>query len=177
MDEAELDDMHLEEELRGSEVKKKLKKDTIDDCFDTGVYIRYIFIIFIIIWTLIISVNRLYKFAAFPILLIPYASFGLGIINSDEIADDNLEEDIFSTTFIAMGLIISMPLLSHFNKDVHNKDLSHIIFMAMVAILFSYFHIWVDISRRHVCKISRSCFETIAVTLYIFAVTIFFICT
>lgn len=138
--------------------------------------IKIVFFIFTIIWIFIVAINKFYLSLAFPILLIPIASFGLGIINSDTI-DDQVEVDIFSTTFITMGLVISLPLLTFFNKDKMDKDLNHIIFLAMIATLFSYIHIWFSKDDRYICKVIRSCFETIAVTLYIFALTIFFILT
>lgn len=154
--------------------------------------IGWTFIIFSIIWTFMIAINRFYGTAAWPILLIPYAMMGIGFLNKDKISDDKVEEGVFSATFISMGLVISLPLLTLFtNKILGSQDeksndprktaicsqLNHIIFLAMIMILLSYVHIWVDESMRHVCKIIRSCFETIAVTLYIFALTIFFMLT
>ena len=144
---------------------------------ENGIYIRVTFFIFMIIWTFIVAINRLYLSYAFPILLIPFASFGLGILNSDQLADDKLEGDMFSTTFITMGLVISMPLITFLNKDKPNKELNHIIFLAMISTLLSYLHIWGDGVYRHVSKISRSCLETMAITLYIFVLVIFFLLT
>lgn len=160
------------------EPKKKVLTDEEKECIkkkEVGVYIRYAFLFFMIIWTFMIAINKFYVFSAFPVLILPYASFGLGMINSDDIADDDIEDGVLSTTFITMGLIISLPLLTYMNKDSQNKELNHIIFLAMISTLLSYIHIWVDKNERHVCKIIRSCLETIAVTLYIFALTIFFI--
>jgi hypothetical protein len=175
------------------------EQELINDEHETlriGMYIRYAFIIFMIIWTFIISINKFYLSPAFPILFIPYGAFGLGYINSDRIANDKIEEGVFSATFIAMGLLISLPLLNYMSgkilgidygkdskceidpvKKKASSELNHIIFLAMISTLLSYIHIWVDEDDRHVCKIIRSCFETIAVTLYIFALTIFFILT
>lgn len=158
-------------------LKQKSKCEKNDEKFETGLYIRYMFIIFSIIWTFVIAYNKFFLLAAWPILTIPYGLFGLGILNSDDIADDEIEENVFSTTFVTMGLIISLPLLTMINKDKHNKELSHIIYLGMIFTLFSYFHFWVDREERHVFKIMRSCLETIAVTLYILALTIFFILT
>lgn len=181
----EIEEIEFHEENQGKKICGSKEQS-----FDVGLYIRYVFFFFMIVWTFIVTVNKFYFSAAFPILLIPYASFGLGFINSDAIADDNIEEGVFSATFITMGLVISLPLLSYINnkilgdskevcekKSKKSSELNHIIFLAMIATLFSYIHIWVDQSGRHVCKIIRSCFETIAVTLYIFALVIFFILT
>lgn len=193
---SETAEMEIEFHQVEPEVKLKNYQPSSDNNPETCIYIRYAFIFFMIIWTFIIAINRFYTCAAFPILLIPYGAFGLGLINSDKIADDKIEEGIFSATFIAMGLIISLPLLGYMNNKILGVDfgknknepvdekkikisseLNHIIFLAMIATLLSYIHIWVDENERHVCKIIRSCLETIAVTLYIFALTIFFILT
>lgn len=172
--------MNSHHTLHHSEDKIKKTDEILEEPEDiqkNGVYIRYTFFFFLIIWTFIVIINKLYLSMAFPILLIPYASYGLGIINSDQIADDKIEGDMFTATFITMGLIISMPLITFFNKDKPNKELNHIIFLAMIATLFSYLHIWGDGVYRHVSKISRSCLETIAVTLYIYALFVYFLLT
>jgi len=138
-------------------------------------YIRCTFLLFIFIWIFVIATNKLYESTAWFVLLIPFGLFGLGYLNSYDISDDTVEEDVLSATFITTGLVLSIPLLGIFNKDKMNSFLSHVIFLAMVFTLFSYLHIWVDRIDRHICKIIRSCFETIAVTLYIYALVIFFL--
>jgi hypothetical protein len=178
------------------EIEQVVKISHHNNFDETAVYIRYAFIFFMIIWTFIVAINRFYNCAAFPILLIPYAAFGLGLINSDTIVNSKIEDGVFSATFITMGLVISLPLLSYINGKILGSDsekqnsgvidekkkkasseLNHIIFLAMIVTLLSYIHIWVGENERHVCKIIRSCLETIAVTLYIFALVIFFILT
>ena len=176
-------DKHIESEEIIHEIEndgKKLKKcELINPChnLETGLYIRYVFIIFMIVWTFVIAYNKFFLLAACPILTIPYGLFGLGILNSDNIADDEIEENVFSTTFVTMGLIISIPLLTMINKDKQNRELTHIVYLGMIFTLFSYFHYWVDKEERHICRIMRSCLETIAVTLYILTLTIFFVLT
>lgn len=155
--------------------------------------IGLVFAIFAIIWTFIVAINRFYNSAAWPILLIPYAAMGIGYLNKERIVDDMVEQGVFSATFITMGLIISMPLLGYMNnkilgnvdkddnkqvdekKKALNTQINHIILLAIIITLLSYIHIWVDQSLIHVCKVIRSCFEMMAVTLYIFALTIFFV--
>lgn len=191
---SELDEIHFEKE------EKKIVNDCniINKCDNEKISenIGWVFTIFTIIWTFMIAINRFYNTAAWPILLIPYAMMGIGYLNKDQISDDKIEDGIFSATFISMGLVVAFPLLGFINNkilgcenskgtdkiDDHKKramcsELNHIIFLAMIMTLMSYIHIWVDESMRHVCKIIRSCFETIAVTLYIFALTIFFMLT
>lgn len=156
-------------------------------------YIRSSFSFFIFLWALIILGNELHTKISFFVLIIPFALFSIGFMNAYEIADDGVENDVFTTTFITAGLILSMPLLGLFNKDLDkmkeagkstseichietsSKFLSRVIFLAMIFTLFSYYHIWVDKFHRHVVKIIRSCLEQIAVTLYIYALVLFFL--
>lgn len=171
--EAEHHIFHEDEKFNSG--KKNDKVETSDN--NTPTYITSFFIIFMIVWTFVITYNKFFLLSVWPILLIPYGLFGLGIINAEDIPDAEIEENVFSTTFVTMGLVISLPLLTMINKDKQNKELTHIIFLGMIFTLLSYFHLWVDKPQRHVCKIIRSCLETIAVDLYILALTIFFILT
>lgn len=176
------------------EVKDKLtfgnvlinKKDKVSE------NIGWVFVIFTILWSFIIAINRFYDTPAWPVLLIPYAMMGIGFLNKDEISDDKVQGGVFSATFISMGLIIAFPLLTYLNNKILGceagkegektcdpakkalfSQLNHIIFIAVILTLLSYIHIWVDESMRHVCMIIRSCFETIATTLYILVFTIY----
>lgn len=168
-----VEEIHFDEKepqsVKGEYVMTKEEKEK------STFYIRCTFLIFIFIWIFVIASNRLYESNALFVLLIPFGLFGLGFLNSSDISDDNVEEDVFSATFITTGLVLSIPLLGIFNREKMDSFLTHIIFLAMVFTLFSYFHIWVDRTDRHICKIIRSCFETIAVTLYTFAIIIFFL--
>lgn len=153
----------------------KISETEIYENEQNSFYIKCTFTFFMIIWTFMVAINRLHLSYIFPILLIPYASFGIGLLNADDLADDKLENDMFSATFITMGLIISMPLLTFFNKEKTDKELNHLVFLAMITTLLSYLHFWGDGTIRHVSKISRSCLETMAVTLYVYVLTNFFI--
>jgi len=140
-----------------------------------GFFIRCTFTGFTFIWIFLIIMNELHTSAASVILLIPIALFLIGFLNSFDIADDDIEGSVFSTTFIAIGLIVSIPMITYFNRNKENKELTHLVYMAMVATLFSNLHYWTDKSNRHVCCIIRSCLETIAITLYAYALSISFL--
>ena len=137
-------------------------------------YISATYIFFIFLWLLIILLNGFYKSSAWYVLLIPFVIFTIGFFNTDCV-DRELEEDVFKVTFVTIGILLSLPLLKLFNEKQYDRQLNHIIFLAMIATLFSYYHFWVPSSLRHVCKVIQSCLETIAITLYIFALVIFFL--
>lgn len=144
---------------------------------ETIFYVQSVFVAFSLLWTILIVTNKFYKSLASYILFIPYIIFLLGFMNAADVIDDEVAADIFSTTFIGVGIIISMPLLVLFNKEKPNSELNHITFLGLISILLSYFHIWCDYSRRYIVKAIRSCLETFAIDLYIFAILIFFLQT
>lgn len=140
-------------------------------------YIISVYIVFTFLWVLIVLLNRFYadkgNISMF-VLFIPFIVYFIGIMNAD-IIDESITSDVYQTTFITNGILLSLPLLTWFNKEKLNKELNHIIFLAMFFTLLTYYHIWIPMEGRRIYKIIRSCSETMAITLYIFALTIFFI--
>lgn len=170
----------IEEELAREFEEEEIKNNSLDSPMNevqrekSTFYIKCVFSFYTLLWILIIIFNKLFENPAFFILIIPFALFITGFMNAYDIADDEVEQDVFSTTFITGGLIIFMALMTLFNKDKHDRFLSHILYLAVIFTLLSYYHIWVDKINRHICKISRSCLEVIAITLYVYALTVYF---
>ena len=155
-----------------NKLKNKLE---YEENLHVGFYIQCAFSAFIFMWIFLVAINKLYLGLASIIMLIPIALFIIGFLNAYDIADDDIEDNVFSTTFVTMGLIISIPLLTLYNKDKENKKLTTLVYLAMILTLFSNLHIWTDKSERHVFRIIRSCFETMAITLYAYTLTDFFL--
>ena len=157
-------------------------------------YTRAIFAFFTFLWILIVVLGKFYDSFASLVLLLPFGYYFIGFMNADNICTKEIEDDVFSTSFINTGMLLSLPLIAMFNKDESKtedktkeesdkvkkkndtyKRTTHIIFLAMILVLISYPHIWATMEFRHVFKIARSCIETMAVTLYIFVLMIFFL--
>lgn len=149
---------------------KNIKYDT-----NESFYVRSIFMVFTVIWMIIIIMGKFYESLAAWILLIPFGIFLLGFMFADETCDHEVHDDVFSVTFIAIGVVVAIPLLTFANKEKPNVKINHIIFLAIIATLLSYLHLWVNKTNRYICKVVRSCLETYAITLYIFAIMILFI--
>ena len=137
-------------------------------------YISTTYLIFIFLWILLVVLNNFHKSSVSFVLLIPIIIFSIGIFNASNF-DVDLQKDVFQVTFISVGLLLSLPLLKLFSEKNNNPQLNHVIFLAMISILLSYLHIWIPSEERHLCKIIQSCLETFAITLYIFALVIFFL--
>lgn len=169
----------IEEEIEEEKIKKSNFESNLNqvNMLQIGFYIQCTFSAFIFIWIFLIAINKLHFSLASIILLIPIALFSIGFMNSYEIADDEIENNVLGVTFTTVGLILSIPLITYLNKEKENKSLTHCIYLAMVLTLLSNLHIWTDKDLRHVCRIMRSCFETMAISLYAYVLTDFFICS
>ena len=162
-----------ETEIKHSDIGN-LNKLVLAENLQVGFFIQCTFIAFVFIWIFLVSINRLHLSMSSILLLIPIALFAIGFLNAYDIADDEIEDNVFSTTFVTVGLILSIPLITYLNKDKENKKLTHLVYLSMILTLFSNLHFWTDKELRHVCRIVRSCFETMAITLYAYVLTDFF---
>ena len=162
--------------------------------------IKSMFLLFSLLWIIIVCINNFYDSVASYILLIPFIIFAFGFFNADRTCELEVEQDVFSVTFISIGILVSMPLLGIFEKniipkdepksneteedvlkrekrkqhrEVFNKKFYRIIFIAMICVLLIYYQFWIPLHQRHIYKAIRSCLETYAITLYIYAIAYF----
>jgi len=137
--------------------------------------VRLVYTVFTLIWVLLVVLNGFATNFLAIVLLIPIFLFMIGFINAD-FFNDNLETDVFNITFINAGLLLSLPLLKVINdkNNHHNKKLTHAIFLSMICVLLSYYHIWIKEENRFICRTIQSCLETFAITLYIYTLVVFF---
>lgn len=142
---------------------------------DSPFYIRAIFAFFTFVWILLVAMNGLYNSFAAMILFLPLGYYFIGFFNAETICDCEIANDIFTVTFINTGLLLSLPIITYLNKENSDSKINHIVYLAMVLILLSYPHVWASLEVRHIYKIARSCLETMAITLYIFVLTTFFL--
>jgi len=140
-------------------------------------WIRIIYVIFIILWTILIWYFKFYKLKAWFILLIPYLVFTIGIFNVSVLSTD-VEEEMFRANFLSVGLILALPLLNWTNKD-YNGDrrlFSTIIILALVFSILSLFDIWVSRKWLSVNKHVRTSLQTLSLTLIMFGLIEYFLC-
>ena len=152
---------------------QKMTNEKSETCF----YIRSVYGIFTLIWLLIIVINKFYTELTCYVLFIPFLIFLLAFMNAEDICDSEVENDVLGINFLTIGIVLFIPLVTLTNKETSvtaKTNVNHSIFLAVTCILLSYYHVWVCKSNRHVYKAIRSCLETIAITLYIFAIAIFF---
>lgn len=141
---------------------------------DSPFYIRAVFTFFTFLWILLVAMNGLYNSFAAMILFLPLGYYFIGFFNAEYICDNEVANDIFAVTFINTGLLLSLPIITYLNKENSDSKINHVVYLAMVLILLSYPHVWASLDTRLIYKVGRSCLETMAITLYIFILTTFF---
>ncbi len=154
--------------------KKDNKRKTCKHDRNISFYTTGTFIFFCIFWILLCVVCGFYKCPLAFILFLPLVYFSIGMCNADRICTREIEDDVFQTTFINTGLILTLQLLSMRYDDKISKtvegeiSLTKTMYVCMILILFTYPHIWTSVQHRHIVKIARSCLETMSVTIFIF---------
>jgi len=147
-----------------------------DKCYDDDKIktVRWIYIIFIIIWICTIYFFSIYKIKYAIILMLPIILFIIAIINAPYLCEE-VESELFKIIYFPMIIIVSINLFSWLSKDNINdgKILIRCIFISIVFLLLSSLDIWMNkkwiFAYRHV----QSAFELMSVTLIIFVVIIY----
>jgi hypothetical protein len=161
-------------------IKNKIKMDDKNDKYNEKeiFWIRSIYIIFIIIWIILVAYFNLYKEGITLILFIPPIIFLLAAGNIHYMNCNSIN-DIFSVTFIFVGIIFALPLLQWLSTKEHVNFtfVSHIIILAIMLLMFAYLHLCISPEFSRIWRHGRSCLEVMAVTLFIYVLSMYFIAT
>jgi hypothetical protein len=132
-------------------------------------------IIFMLIWTMIIIFFGLYQTKGFFILWLPYILFGISFFNSDSFTNEVCNTTL-QNTFITIGLIMCIPLLTFLEKsDKIKHDIKELLIVAIICILFTYLHVWLPVDDIYIWKHIKSFFETIAVVLFMYVLIMYYL--
>ncbi len=134
---------------------------------------QFVYGFFILFWIFLVCVFKLPTEYTIWVLFIPIVLFYINSQNIDDVYDDETEAEIFSVTFITIGVLFSITILTFLTKSDSDPRLITAILLAVIFILLAYYHLWLGEENRHIMKIIRSCFETFAVTLYIYAIVLY----
>jgi hypothetical protein len=157
--------------------KKKCHNE--DSRYDKQIvfWIKVVYVIIIIAWTLLISFSGFFRLKAGLLLLLPYVFFILALITVEDLTT-GVEECMFKANFLAVGIILSLPLLNWSNKDYtgDKRLFSSIIIIAISLSILSLIDVWVPERWLSVYKHFRSCLQTMSLTLMIFGLIEYFFC-
>ena len=140
--------------------------------------IKIIYIIGLLFWLFLIIFLNLNCLPLLGIifLLIPIIMFLLGFINSSSLTIE-MEEELFKANFLTIGLIIALPLLIHISKEYCGDKCQFItvVFLSLVFSLLSLLDFWTRRKWLTVSKHIKSTFQTIAITLFIIALYLYYL--
>ena len=137
--------------------------------------VKVLYVIFIVIWIIVVVTLKLYTSPAWFILLIPIFTFTFAIFSTHNITYE-MEDEMFKASYLSVGLILALPLLSWMNKDF-SGDKDHfvsVIFLALGFTILTYIDVWVTKRWLSVFKHFRSCLQTMAVSLFLYAITTYY---
>lgn len=170
LDETEIPDPPDEE-------KKTCHDGKCEKYTDTQVIsIIIVYVFFSILWIVIVIFFELYKKPTSIILILPLILFSIALCNVYCMTKESTKE-LFQTSFITIGILFSIPLLTLINKesDDNVNHITQIIVIAIVLILFSYLHICSAPGYEIVWVHCSNCLETMAITLFLYCLLTYFV--
>lgn len=134
-------------------------------------YIRLCYIAGALFWILILHLLKLYRADLYIILIlaIPFLCFGVAFVNAPYITGE-LEDELFKSNYLSIGLVIVIPMLSWINNDYKGDKTSYtrILILAIITTLLSMVDIWVTDRIFPVLKHCQSILQTFSLTLLIY---------
>ena len=139
--------------------------------------VRWVYILSVLVWIVIVFFFGFYcsHGPAILILALPLLLFGIGFYNASTL-DRAAEESMLRVNCLSVGLLIVLPLLAWMTKG-YNGDRKHFLSLIVVAIILSVlsmFDVWVGIGWQSVVIHIKSCLQTMALTLLIYALFIYY---
>ena len=157
-----------------------LGNNSVEDrkaCYNshTQFTVTIVYIVLILIWIATIILMKFYDSPAWFLLGIPFLVFLYALTSCHYLTYD-IEDEMFKASYLSIGLILSLPLLSWMNKDYNgNKNqFVSIIFVALGFTILTYIDVWVTKKWLSVLRHFRSGMQTMAVTLFLFAIMTYY---
>ena len=138
--------------------------------------IKQLYLFSIIFWIIICIYFELYIEKSRVVLILPLFVFCIAIYNCNCL-NTEVEEYMFKASYLSVGLILTLPLLSWMSKDYKgdvNKFIS-VIIMSIVFTLLTLIDIWVSCKNISIFKHIRSILQTLSITLIIYSMITYFL--
>lgn len=142
--------------------------------------IKWVYIVFIVIWIALVVFLQCYlcnDSVLWGIIVLPIIFFLIGWYNANDITAE-VEDNVFQSDYLALGLIIVFPLLTWVNRDYKGKDrrrFTAILVAAIILSLFSLIDLWVPKVWLPTIKHCKSCLQTMSIVLIIYALYQYYI--
>lgn len=132
------------------------------------IWIINIYIFGIIFWFFLVTILKLYTSPAAVVLWLTPIVFLIGMNNASALNSD-VENEIFSTSFFGIGLIVAISILAWIKEldGVTSKSIA-VLLLAMIFSLIPHIDLWLPKKWMTVYKHLRSVFQTYSVVLFTF---------
>lgn len=138
---------------------------------ETVTYIRVLYIIIIVIWTVLVIYFQLWSTLGGWVLAAPVLLFALTMSTAPYLSDD-IEGFMSQANCLSLGLVVAMPLLVYLNNAKYPGDkqrYTSAIVMALIFSSLSFVDIWVPSQFLTPYKHFRSALQVMSLTLFIYA--------
>jgi MFS family permease len=141
-------------------------------------WIKWIYLIAIVLWLVICFLLKLLPgrdWIEWGIIALPIALFALGWFFADEISEE-VENYMFKTNVLTLGLIIAMPLLNWVaDRHSNRRQFTEIMAVAIILSMITLLDVWVGHDKLCIVRHAESALQTMAITLLIFALYRYFV--
>lgn len=155
----------------------EMKKVPHDDYLT--MYIQYWYVIAIIMWIFLVFCFDMFNYESaisWAILVVPIVAFIFGYVNANALTGE-IEDELFQSNFLSIGLIVVLPLITWVNKDYsgEKKNFTALLILAIVLTMFSVIDFWVPPYYLSLMKHIRSTFQTITIVLLIYCLYTYYV--
>lgn len=132
-----------------------------------------LYVIAILLWALIAWYIQ--SSVGLFILFIPLIIFFITLISLNKLSV-SVEDEMFRTNFLAAGMLLTLPLLTFVAKTFtgDRKLMVRVLLLAVTFTILSMVDIWVPEKYLSVTNHIRSIFQTIALTLILYSLYLFY---
>lgn len=140
--------------------------------------VRVVYVLASLLWIGVIWSLHLYQttFLGWVILILPLILFTMGFINAPYLTVE-VEDSLFSIGYLSIALVIVLPIMVWITKDFTGDQnrIMGILLLAIVFAMLSLYDIWVRPKWLTVARHLKSVFQTLALTLLIFALYTYYL--
>lgn len=143
--------------------------------------VRLVYVLGAAVWLILIVVMNLITHNAVGviILMIPFALFALSYFNIESITP-TVEQNTFSSNFLSLGLILVFPILTWVTRDsdvpaLHQERFMSLLVLSIGLTMLSLLDIWVPEGWIPITIHIKSIFQTLALTLLLYALYSYYI--
>jgi hypothetical protein len=137
--------------------------------------IVYIYVACFLIWTYVIYIFKLFRYKAWPVLMIPYIAFIISLLSISKITEDQ-DTNMTKASYLSMGVVLMIPVINWITNEIpqYSSLITGIFIMSLCFSLVTFIDIWLPRDYMSLYYHFRSTFQVMSVTLLIYSLTIFF---